>query len=126
MTPSPLASPSAGRRDRVLAVRLAPEELEEIRSAALAARFGRTAMWARRELLCAAAGVRSVSPEPREVSPVLMAHLTRVGGNLNQVARHLNMTAVGARSDAIDARLVADAVAAVRAVLADVLREVAR
>lgn len=94
-------SASAAKRTHELTIRLAPDELESVRAAAVVA--GATmADLARRRLLdagadLALAGVKKPTRRRSypEADPALLREIARIGNNVNQIARWCNTHQAG-------------------------------
>ena len=103
------------RRSHTALVRLTEAEWASWEAAARAAGYGRTAAWVRLVIADAIAGDAGASGTDEDAARAVAAQVARVGSNLNQIARALNVAERGG-PDVATAH-VAEALEAVRAEL---------
>jgi uncharacterized protein (DUF1778 family) len=108
-------SEASKRKDRVAHIRFSPAEFDALEAAA--ARAGMTVSAFVRSLAMEGAGVRPfLAEEDRAMLALLAEGMRAIGGNLNQIARAINIGRVPAEGDVAgsikDAHGVATALAA--------------
>lgn len=83
---------SAAKRTKSITVWLTDAEYQELQDKKTNARIG---AWVRDTCL----GVKSEKRKYKPVEPLLLRELGKIGGNLNQIAKHANTDALGGRID---------------------------
>lgn len=112
-----------GERTKTVAVRLTPEEHAAWTAAAAAEGRGQMGRWVRETVIARLENRPAAAPAaPTEEVRQVRAELARMGSNLNQIAKALNIAALGG-GPAPEAREIARNLAAARELLGSVRDE---
>lgn len=125
---APAEGPAAGKRAKVVAVRLYPAEWEAWSAAAAAEGRAEVGRWVRERVQEGLSGSGEQGPSRAEAVAELMrvrAELARIGNNLNQAMRYAHTTAGGPGQGDATVELVA-AVEAAAAVMGGLRQELAQ
>ena len=87
-----MKKPNSTKRTKSITVWLTDDEYQQIYNKKTGARIG---AWVRDTCL----GIESVRRSYKPVEPLLLRELGKIGGNLNQIAKHANTDALGGKID---------------------------
>lgn len=87
-----MKNPTSTKRTKSITVWLTDAEYQELQDKKTNARIG---AWVRDTCL----GVKSKKRKYKPVEPLLLRELGKIGGNLNQIAKHANTGALGGKID---------------------------